>query len=54
MHVYFPIVSNTIEERIMELCKHKDEMAESYLDGTHKSVSNSNIDKQTMADILNR
>ena len=47
------LVQNTIEERVVEICKEKKEMAASYLDGTEKPLGKkAGLDKYTLGRIL--
>jgi SNF2 family DNA or RNA helicase len=45
---------NTIENKIIEICKSKDEMAECFLEGTQKQMTRVGIDKYTLGVILGR
>jgi SNF2 family DNA or RNA helicase len=53
VHIYTVIIKDTIEERIQEICKEKNEMASNYLDGTTKKLSkNVGLDMFTLGRIL--
>ena len=47
------LVQNTIEERVVSICKEKEEMAASFLDGTEKPLGKKvGLDKYTLGRIL--
>lgn len=53
VHVHNVYVQNTIEERVIEICKEKNEMAATFLEGTEKPLSkNCGLTKQTLGKIL--
>lgn len=52
VHIHDIIVDDTIENRIIEICNAKEEMADSYLEGTAKSVGKVGLDKYTLGKML--
>lgn len=54
VHVYTVIVSDTIEEKIVEICKSKDNIVESYLEGKDRVSADTKIklDKKTLGQML--
>ncbi len=54
VHIHNIIIQESIEERVVEICNEKDEMASSYLEGTVKSVEKeAGLNKYTLGRILN-
>ena len=53
VYVHHFLAHNTIEERMLEICKGKQEMADSYLEGTAKPLGkHEGLDKYTLGRIL--
>lgn len=52
VHIHEIIIQNSIEERIMEICKEKQELASFYLEGTTKKVGKTGLDKFTLGRML--
>ena len=53
VYIHNVYVQNTIEERVAEICKSKDEMAATFLEGTEKPLGKSvGLDKYTLGRIL--
>ena len=53
VHVHNVYVQNTIEEKVTDICKSKNEMADSFLEGTEKPIKTSTkLDKFTLGKIL--
>lgn len=53
VHVHNVYVQNTIEEKVTDICKAKNEMADSFLEGTEKPLKkNVGLDKFTLGKIL--
>jgi SNF2 family DNA or RNA helicase len=53
VHVHNVYVQNTIEEKVTDICKAKNEMAAAFLEGTEKSLKkNVGLDKHTLGKIL--
>jgi len=53
VHIHNVYVQNTIEERVMDICKAKNEMADSFLEGTEKPLGkNEGLTKSTLGKIL--
>ena len=51
--VYNVIVKGTIEEQILEICRQKDDMSSSYLNGTKRTLSNNaGLNKRSLGKIL--
>lgn len=46
------LVQNTIEEKVIAICKEKQEMASSYLEGTERPLGKVGLDKYTLGRIL--
>jgi len=52
VYIHVIRVANTIEQRIDEICREKNAMANSYLGGTERDVAVPKLDKYTMGRIL--
>lgn len=52
VHDYRIVVSNSIEERILEICQQKEELTKAYLEGSGSGAKMPGLDKETMARIL--
>lgn len=52
VYIHNIFVQNTIEEKVHEICKGKDEMAASFLEGTDKPIGKVGLDKFTLGKIL--
>jgi len=52
VHIHNIIVEDTIENRIIEICNDKEEMAASYLEGTTKHMDKTRMDKYTLGKML--
>ena len=51
-HIYYVVSTNTIEKKVLDICKQKDTMAESYLNGTERPLGKVGLDRFTLGQIL--
>jgi SNF2 family DNA or RNA helicase len=52
VYVHNLIVEGSIEEKIIEICKEKEDMASSFLEGTERKLKNRGLDKYTLGKLL--
>ena len=52
VHIHNVYVRDSIEQRVVEICKDKDEMADSFLQGTEKPVNKKGLDTFTLGQML--
>jgi SNF2 family DNA or RNA helicase len=52
VYIHNVIVKCSVEEKIVEICKAKDDMARSYLEGTERKLRRPGLDKYTLGKML--
>lgn len=52
VYVHNLIIEGSIEEKILEICKEKEDMASSFLEGTERKLKSRGLDKYTLGKLL--